>query len=154
GPMPPEHVADVGMQIADALDAAHEHGIVHRDLKPENVMVTPRCQAKVLDFGLARSRMPEEPTGPRVTEADVVLGTLPYMAPEQLLGGVVDPRTDIFALGAVLYEMSTGTPPFTERLSTALVHEILNRQPKAPRALRPEIPATLESVILRALEKD
>jgi len=155
GAMAIDHVIDLGAQVAAALDAAHEHGIIHRDLKPENVIVTPRGQAKVLDFGLARPRAVEGPAaGPALTEPDLVLGTLPYMAPEQLLGSMVDPRTDVFALGGVLYEMATGSRPFTERLSTALVHEILNRPPRPPRALRPEIPAALETVILRCLEKD
>ena len=150
-----EHVIDLGAQIAGALEAAHEHGIIHRDLKPENVIVTPRGQAKVLDFGLARPRAPDgPPTGPALTEPDLVLGTLPYMAPEQLLGGIVDPRTDVFALGGLLYQMTTGSPPFTERLSTALVHEILNRAPRPLRSLRFDVPAALESVIMRCLEKD
>jgi eukaryotic-like serine/threonine-protein kinase len=154
GPLAEEEVLELGSQIAAALAAAHEQGVIHRDLKPTNIKVTPRGEVKVLDFGLARLARPEEAPAVALTQTRVVLGTLPYSAPEQLLGSAADHRADQFAFGAVLYEMATARPPFVEPVATALVHAIVNLAPVAPRSLNPDLSSGLESVILRCLEKD
>jgi len=153
GALPEPEVRRIGAEIADALAAAHERGIVHRDLKPANVMITSRGAVKVVDFGIAR-RTPEGGTAATtITATAGIAGTLPYMAPEQLLGGRIDGRTDLFAFGAVLYEMVTGTRPFAGESSMALANAILNQAPERPSRVRPGIPADLEAVILRCLEK-
>jgi eukaryotic-like serine/threonine-protein kinase len=149
-------VAGLGGQIAEALEEAHEHGIVHRDLKPGNVMVTAKGRVKVLDFGLAKLLRPGSSATAADTASDTQLGvsgTLPYMAPEQLREEVVDQRSDIFALGAVLYEMATGQRPFPETNSSRLTDAILNHAPVAPRALNPRVSPELERIILKCLEK-
>ena len=135
GPLPEEKVTKLGRQVADALEEAHEHGVIHRDLKPGNVMVTPKDHAKVLDFGLAKLVRPVSETAvtESLTEGPRVAGTLPYMAPEQLQGEEVDARTDIHALGLLLYEMSTGRRAFREELATRLADAILHRAPVTPR---------------------
>jgi serine/threonine protein kinase len=131
----------LGAQIALALEEAHERGVVHRDLKPSNIMVNQKGRAKVLDFGLARLFSPKSDAtaAPTVTEARHAAGTLPYMAPEQLRGESVDARSDIHALGAVLYEMATSRRAFQEDLQPRLIDAILNRVPAAPRALNPAL---------------
>jgi len=148
----------IARQIAEALEEAHEHGVVHRDLKPGNVMIAEKGWIKVLDFGLAKLAAIEGDTtvdAPvSLTESQAVVGTLLYMAPEQLLGGAIDARTDLHALGAVLYEMTTGARPFMAETTAGVIDAILNRRVMPPRQLRPEIPEGLEAVILRALEKD
>jgi eukaryotic-like serine/threonine-protein kinase len=155
GPLAEKEIIGIGEQVARALEEAHEHGIVHRDLKPGNVMVTPKGQVKVLDFGLARLLKPRDPNATEsFTEADAVAGTLPYMAPEQLRGDAVDQRTDIYAAGAVLYEMSTGKRPFESKVSTALVDDIIHKPLVPPAQLKPSLPSRLEDVILKCLEKD
>lgn len=156
GPLGTNEVVSFGIQIAEALDAAHSRDIIHRDIKPANIFVTPRGQVKVLDFGLAKS-LPAD-TALTVT-ADIaqtraLVGTLPYMAPEQLQGRGVSARTDIFAIGAVLYEMATGRRPFTDEFAPELAQSILNNQPSRPKELNPAIPPRLESIILKCLEKD
>jgi eukaryotic-like serine/threonine-protein kinase len=149
-------VAGLGGQIADALEEAHEQGIVHRDLKPGNVMVTAKGRVKVLDFGLAKLLRPSGSTTSVDTVSETqqgVSGTLPYMAPEQLREEAVDQRSDIFAFGAVLYEMATGQRPFPETSSSRLTEAILHHAPVAPRALNPRVSPELERIILKCLDK-
>ncbi len=157
-PLPEKVVLDLGTQIAEALDEAHEHGIIHRDLKPANLMVTPKGRLKVLDFGLAKLLRPigldEAAITLAETQAGAVMGTLPYMAPEQLQGKPVDARADLYALGAVLYEMATGRRPFPATQASQLIAEILARGPRRPRELNGQVSLGLEGVILKALEKD
>jgi len=156
GRLPYDEILRLGKQLADGLEAAHEQGVVHCDLKPGNLRLTPKGQLKILDFGLARiaQRVSETALTESVTERKMAMGTLPYMAPEQLRGKGVDPRCDIWATGAVLYEMATGKRAFPEKESIPLMESILHEQPKPPRELNKDIAPGLESVILKALDKD
>jgi serine/threonine protein kinase/tetratricopeptide (TPR) repeat protein len=153
--LPEKEVLALGAQIADALDEAQEHAIVHRDLKPGNIMVTAKGRAKVLDFGLAR--LLQHATAPgapeTLSETQSASGTLPYMAPEQLRGESLDPRSDIFSLGAVLYEMSTGQRPFPDTVPARLTESIQHHAPVPPRARNPRLAPELERIILKCLEK-
>ncbi len=148
--------AELGAQIADALEEAHERGVLHRDLKPSNVIVTPKGRAKVLDFGLAKMlEVASDLTQTEgLTQMGGTAGTLAYMAPEQLLGEQLDPRTDLYGLGVCLYEMLTGRRPFQASLSTALTNEILHAPLVPPRKVRPDLSALAESVVMRSLERD
>jgi eukaryotic-like serine/threonine-protein kinase len=154
--MKAEQVIKYGMQIAEALDAAHPKKIVHLDIKPANLFLTERDQIKVLDFGLAKLLRPvsDATVTEILIEPRAVAGTLPYMAPEQLRGESVDVRTDIYALGAVLYEMATGQRPFRDALATNLCDAILNRPPPPPSQFNPNLSLKLEDVILKCLEKE
>lgn len=156
GPLPEKEILRLGPQLAEGLAAAHERGVVHRDLKPGNLRVTPDGRLKILDFGLAMLIQPFSPTAPTetLTETQGVVGTLPYMAPEQLLGEKADSRTDLYAAGVVLYEMATGRRPFQETLSTALTEAILHKRPVPPTRMNPAVPLKLEEIILKCLEKD
>jgi eukaryotic-like serine/threonine-protein kinase len=151
-----KEISSLGSQIAAALEEAHEQGIIHRDLKPANVMVTPKGQAKVLDFGLAKLLLPlsDVATTQSFAESKALVGTLPYMAPEQLQGEPVDTRTDIHALGLVLYEMASGRRLFQQDSVPQLADAILHQPPVTPRAFNARISPELERIILKCLEKE
>jgi eukaryotic-like serine/threonine-protein kinase len=155
GALPEKEVISLGMQIAAALAEAHEHGIVHRDLKPANIALTEKGQAKVLDFGLAKLLRPrDETTADNLSSAHGAAGTLPYMSPEQLRGEQVDARSDIYTIGAVLYEMATYRRAFGEPLASRLIDAVLHQTPVPPRALNPRISPELERIILKCLDKN
>jgi eukaryotic-like serine/threonine-protein kinase len=155
GALPEKEVIDLGMQIASAVEEAHERGIVHRDLKPANIAITAKGYAKILDFGLAKLlRATEEETTEVFSESKAAAGTLPYMPPEQLRGERVDARADIYTTGAVLYEAATDLRPFREELASRLVDAILHQPVVSPRALNPRISPELEAIILKCLDKD
>jgi serine/threonine protein kinase/tetratricopeptide (TPR) repeat protein len=157
GPLAEKEVSRLGMQLAEGLAAAHEHGIVHCDLKPTNLFVTPVGRLKILDFGLAKLVRPElsnDITQSTSKESSTICGTVPYMSPEQLRGQSVDARSDIYAAGVVLYEMATGQRPFPQTQSAELMGAILHQSPTPPSSVNPDVSSGLERSILKALEKD
>jgi len=154
GSLPEPEITGIGEQIAAALQAAHEQNVVHCDLKPGNVMVTPRGQVKVLDFGIARlMRSRDAARGALPTEGGAQAGTLPYMSPEQLLDGRVDARTDLYALGVVLYHMAAGRLPFENGVALVLANQIINNTPPPPSRFRADLSPRLEEIILKCMEK-
>jgi eukaryotic-like serine/threonine-protein kinase len=155
GALPEKDVLILGGQIANALEDAHEHGIIHCDLKPGNIMLTTTQQVKLLDFGLAKLlRVSTTATTESLPELNKVAGTLPYMSPEQLRGQPADPRTDIYSSGIVLFEMATGRRPFEKKLSTALIEEILHRDPPRPTQFNSSLSPKLQDIILKCVEKE
>ena len=157
GALPEKDVARLGVQFSEGLAAAHRQGIIHRDLKPGNLMITPDGRLKILDFGLAKLlhyELASDATQSATIETSTVSGTLPYMSPEQLRGEAADARSDIYAAGAVLYEMATGQRPFPQAQAPQLMGAILHQTPPPPRSLNKDVSPGLESVILKALEKD
>ena len=155
GPLPDKETVRLALQLIDGLAAAHTEGVVHRDLKPANIKITPDGRVKILDFGLAKRTGPVgEGTTQTASEGFAIAGTLPYMSPEQVRGEPLDPRTDIYSAGVVLYEMATGQRPFVEPVTTALIGEILHTAPSPPGLLRPNLSLRLEELVLKCLEKN
>ncbi|UCG50528.1 MAG: protein kinase [Candidatus Latescibacterota bacterium] len=149
GPMEIPEAVEVALQVALALQEAHEHEIVHRDIKPANILITRKGLVKVMDFGLAKRRDTTQ-----ITKAGTTLGTVDYMSPEQAVGNPVDHRTDIWSLGVMLYEMLTGQMPFSGEFDQAVIYSIINRQPKPLSSVRTEAPEGLHNILERALSKN
>jgi serine/threonine protein kinase/tetratricopeptide (TPR) repeat protein len=154
GSFPEKEMIKLGTQLAEGLAAAHEQGVIHRDLKPGNLMVTPDGRLKILDFGLAKLIQPLSETASTGSAAGTLVGTFPYMAPEQLCGESVDARTDLYAVGNVLYEIATGRRPFCDDTAPKLTESILHHDPVPPRAMNSRISRRLDEIIMKCLDKD
>jgi serine/threonine protein kinase len=151
GPLPISQTVTIGAQLARALAAAHTAGVIHRDIKPENVVKTPSGFVKILDFGLARV---EGATSPKLTQTGVIVGTPAYMAPEQVLGHDVDFRTDLFALGVLIYELASGMNPFGAATMSGTFARIVEEEPLALSKVRPQSPPLLDQIVATCLRKD
>jgi serine/threonine protein kinase/tetratricopeptide (TPR) repeat protein len=155
GSLPEKELVSLAMQIVEAVEEAHDRGIVHRDLKPANILITPKGQAKVLDFGLAKWLRPgEELTADHAKDTLSTAGTLPYMSPEQLNDEAVDQRTDIYSLGAMFYEMAVNQKVFSRPLTSQVIDAIFNQAPVSLRVINPRISPSLDDVVMKCLEKD
>jgi TolB-like protein/Flp pilus assembly protein TadD/tRNA A-37 threonylcarbamoyl transferase component Bud32 len=154
GPLPPAELLSIAVQIVEALEAVHALGIVHRDLKPANVFVSATGRVKVLDFGIAKLSFDMARTLDRITDTGIAPGTIPYMSPEQALAEPVDTRSDLFSLGAVLYEMATGQIAFSGKSPALAFDAVLNRMPPPPSSLNPDVPAGLDEVVATALRRN
>ncbi len=154
GPIAIDNAVDIGIAVADALDAAHQKGFIHRDIKPGNIMTNGRGQVKLLDFGLAKSDDPEQLEQERDRDDGAIGGTVQFMSPEQTRGDTLDTRSDLFSLGIVLYELTTGQRPFKRHSGLATMEAIRTVHPASPRSLNPQISEDLELIITKLLEKD